>query len=110
MTGHEPLIRMRMQGWKPAHVSLNDRAWAYPWWRDRELMGFADVGVNPEEDVGRLDLRFVVGLPVFVEQRDSDRMRRLVLACEAAGASRVFGFSGDKAVCTAGEDQAWRSC
>jgi hypothetical protein len=47
---------------------------------------------------------------VFVEQRDSDRMRRLVLACEAAGASRVFGFSNDKAVCTAGEDQAWRSC
>ena len=110
MTGHEPLIRMRLKGWKPAHVSLHSRPWAYPWWRDQDLLAFPDVGVHPDEDVARLDLRFVVGLPVFVRQDDPDRMRRLVLACEAAGASRVFGFCNDKAVCTAGEDQAWRRC
>jgi hypothetical protein len=110
MTGHEPLIRMRMQRFKPAHVTLNDRSWAYDWWRCEHLMPYPDIGIDPEEAIERLDLRFVVGLPVMVEQRDRDRLRRLMLACEKAGAKRVYGFAPGVAVCSVGEDQTWRKC
>lgn len=109
MTGHEPLLDMRRQGWKPAHVSLNDRAWAYPWWKTAETLPFADVGIAPGDDVGRLDLRFTFRLPVIVDQADPYRLRRLVLACEDAGAARVYGFTATQAICTHGEDQTWRN-
>jgi hypothetical protein len=123
MRGHEPLLAMRRGGRRPLHVTFT----AGPtvtgsdhWSRVPELLPFPEVSVEDRDNLDALDLRFVVGLPVLVDiGPDVERMKRLVLACEAAGAARVYGFSHrdlghDRhetlaAVCTAGEDQAWRN-
>ena len=114
---------MRRRGMRPAHVTFT----AGPpmtgpghWSRVPELLPFAEVSVDERDSPEALDLRFVIGLPVLVDiGPDVDRMRRFVLACEAAGAARVYGFATRQigpekhetlaAVCTAGEEQEWRN-
>ena len=123
MRGHEPLLAMRRRGMRPQHVTFTagpPMPGAGHWSRVPELLPFAEVSVEDRDNPDALDLRFVVGLPVVVDiGHDVGRMRRLVLACEAAGARRVYGFATREigyerhetlaAVCTAGEDQAWRN-
>lgn len=120
MRGHEALVAMRRNGQRPAHVTLlaSDGP-ADSWALVPELRAFPVVTI-PSRDVPELlDLRFVVGLPVIVDGGENvDRMRRLVLAAEEAGAARVYGCAyrnlpGDRfeplaAICTHGEDQLWR--
>ena len=122
MKGHEPVLAMRRGGKRPLHVTLSNVAAAASehWSQHHELAPFPDVTVEPNDCPELLDLRFVVGLPVLVDiGPDVERMKRLVLACEQAGASRVYGFARiDKninvstvlaAICTEGEDQSWRN-
>ena len=118
MTGHQPLIAMRMAGKRPAYVSLWDEP-GIDFAKHPELQAFPDVRITPEDVPERLDLRFVVGLPVVVTVSDNDRLKRLVLACERAGAASVYGvrpstnpyaMTPDGACfCTQGEDQTWRN-
>jgi hypothetical protein len=119
MRGHEPLLAMRRRGLCPVRVHL-DIAARRPidWHVWRESQAEADVVVDPTETPELLDLRFVVGLLVFVTGAEPARVKRLVLAAESAGADRVFGFAhrqvgpdrfeslGD--FCTVG-GQAWRA-
>lgn len=121
MRGHEPLLAMRRNGKRPAHVTLHSHAGrAHAWWAYPEGLPFPEVHVEPADTPELLDLRFLVGLPVIVDAgADVARMRRLVLAAESAGAERVYGFAAEPlghgrfrslaAVCTAGEDQQWRN-
>lgn len=107
MRGHLPLLAMRRRGLKPAFVTLSDiEPPAWPKWA--ELQPFPDVCIEAADSPDLLDLRFVVGLPVVVSIDDETRMRRLVLAAEKAGASRVYGCAaGVPTICTEG-DQSWR--
>lgn len=121
MRGHEHLLVMRRSGKAPAHITLlaaPGKAW--PWWLYPEQQPYPEVQVEPNDVPELLDLRFVVGLPVVVTCTDDvPRMKRLVLAAEAAGARPVVGFchrhlGGDRietldSVCTTLEDQSWRS-
>lgn len=109
MRRHEPLIAMRRRGMRPALVTLTDLPSTTPWEAWRETLPFPDVEIEPSDSPELVDLRFVVGLPVLVSIDDEQRMRRLVLAAEQAGAGRVYGCAdGVPTICTEGEDQSWR--
>ncbi len=110
MRGHESIIAMRLRGRRPALVWMHDDPECadldWPLWR--ESLPYPNVLLSPEDSPARVDLRFVVGLPVMVSFHDVIRMQRMVLACEAAGASSVIGLAGAVVVTTQG-DQSWRN-
>lgn len=107
MRGHEGVILMRRSGYRPQHVSLTDAPGAWHWTRYPEQHATPAVFVDPMDTVARLDLRFLVGLTVFV---DTDfRAKELVLACESAGAEIVFGVVNDAMICTKSGGQEWRN-
>ena len=120
MRGHEGVIAMRRKGSRPAHVTLQiGDGPADSWPSVPELHPYPVVMVHPVDVPELLDLRFVVGLPVIVDGGESvERMRRLMLAAEDAGAVPVYGFASRPmpggrfeplaAACTQGEDQLWR--
>ncbi len=109
MRRHEALLSLRRRGMRPALVTLTDLASPLPWESRRESLPFPDVEIEPGDSPELLDLRFVVGLPVLVSIDDPERMRRVVLAAEQAGAGRVYGCAyGVPTICTEGEDQSWR--
>lgn len=96
MRGHEPLIAMRLRGLKPASCWLTDvdaAGLCREWQNWAESRAKPLVLVEPGENLQRLDLRFLVGLDVFVDMVEPDRMRAVVEACDAAGAHRVVGMS-----------------
>jgi len=109
MRGHEPLIAMRLKGVRPAMVWLHDNPACadLDWHLWRESWAQPNVLIGPEDSPARVDLRFLVGLPVVVAFNDAARMQRMTLACEEAGASNVVGLAGETAICTTG-DQSWR--
>lgn len=120
MRGHEPLLAMRRRGIRPATVDLHiGTRRPIDWHQWAESLPHADVVVAPDEAPERLDLRFVVGMPVTVTGEEPERVKRLVLAAEAAGAASVLGFAfrdlpHGKAqhlgcFCTTVEDQSWRA-
>ena len=91
MRGHLPIIAMRRRGAAPSTVTLSDTrmdAWC---WRDwPEFMPHAQVQVEPADAPRRLDLRFVVGMTVFVDGYNANRVNALADAAERAGADRVI--------------------
>lgn len=121
MRGHEPLLAMRRRGIRPVSVDLRTSAGKpLDWWAWREVQGLPDVVIEPGDVPESLDLRFVVGLQVTVCcDGQAERLKRLVLACEAAGAPRVLGYlhrpGGPDGITCIGEmhthcgDQSWRA-
>lgn len=92
MRGHEALIALRLRG-KALPVSIGtDDAGNQLTARWREMgMGTAFVSIGPTDRVASLDLRFVVGLEVWIDGRDAHRVAEVFEAVRAAGASRVLG-------------------
>jgi hypothetical protein len=93
MKGHEPLIAMRLRGRLPASVHL--RADGGPCWEwtvpaHAGAPIHADIVVDPEESIGRLDLRCFVGLTIHLNGQDPERVKALSIACMEAGAARVI--------------------
>lgn len=89
MRGHEAIVAMRRRGMRPEHVTLTDQVPLKPW---SGVEAFPEVGIERADNPDRIDLRFLVGLPVFVKVfGDEPRMRRLVAAAERAGAEFVTG-------------------
>lgn len=85
MTGHEPIIVMRMRGMKPSIVFLNDISEKADW----HIYGeHASVNVGGEP-IERLDLRFLVGCVVSVFAAEKKRSCGLFEACKRAGAVKV---------------------
>lgn len=107
MRGHEPLIAMRLRGRRPPFVRFDLdpmpwRDWAdWPTWTDTAM-----VEVSPSDAIGRLDLRFVVGMPVAVMGSDDGRVSALFYAARNAGASRVLAF-GEAVVADSAMEDTW---
>ena len=109
MRGHTQVIAMRRKGYAPSAVWLYDTPPDAP----RESQRFAwpafgqsaDVSIEADENPGRLDLRFVVGLRVHVMAADEQRLQAITEQAMECGAKRVLGTltqgSGDAAKCIA---------
>jgi hypothetical protein len=99
MIGHDPLIAMRKTGIKPAAVHLVDEVCqlARDWHAPQTLSGqrmqqhTPCIAIEDKDAVQRLDLRFLVGLVVFVSGNTEARAKSMFEACKRAGASRVIG-------------------
>lgn len=97
MNGHQQVISMRMQGQRPQRLMV----FAGPVtlgavWED----GTPCVDIPPSDNLERLDLRFMVGLPVEViggEELFGGWLGKVTRACIEAGAKPVFVF-GDSRV------------
>lgn len=92
MRGHEPVIAMRRRRQAPMAVRLHvggDLPEAL--WRDwPTFTGTAQVHIPDSDNLERLDLRFVVGLLVWVDAHDEARMLAVEDAVKRAGACRVL--------------------
>lgn len=89
MTGHEPLIAMRRAGRVPVSVvmTFDPRLCPIDWTKVNRSVAY--VAVDNAKAPCRLDLRFLVGLPVIVIGDVGDRVRELTAAAVKAGAERV---------------------
>lgn len=97
MRGHEALIVLRRQGWRPAGGVIVDASpsgvdrWARDWPRMGMSMAFVDI--EPGDPVH--DLRFAIGLTVQVIGNDVRRVGEVAQAFVAAGAATVIAGAGD---------------
>jgi hypothetical protein len=84
---------MRMRGVIPAAVfvetdlGLWHLAGEWPRWMPRHAYLF----IEAKDSLPLLDLRCLVGLPVFVQGEDETRVNGVAAACAKAGAKRVIG-------------------
>jgi len=99
MLGHTPLIALRKQGIKPAAVYLSDevtqlvRDWHAPVTLTGKPMEQHSpcIAIEDKDAPHRLDLRFLVGLVVFVSGNTESRAKAMFEACKKAGAAKVIG-------------------
>ena len=111
MRGQENIIAMRMKGVKPAGmVWLCD----YPIRPEFIEWQYASDCMNPSvsvhgDEIGALDLRFVVGMPVDVTGTDSRRVKALAGACRRAGASTVIANDGKRFASWKAGEAAWQT-
>ena len=85
MKGHEELIRLRMQGFKPEFVFIND----YPCKTDWAAYGDMATVCTAGKPLESLDLRFLVGIKVNVASLSKKRAQRLFQLCKENGAVLV---------------------
>lgn len=109
MTGHEPLVAMRLRGRQPASVHINANGnsvgnWTIPAYPGAPL--HAELNVHPSETIGRLDLRCIAELTVHLNGDDPQRVAALRDACIEAGARRVIACCPDWTDDTQG-DLSW---
>lgn len=95
MRGHEPILSMRRSGATPQGVWIFDQQDYTPsshptrgWVIDTAQ---ATVELLPTDSPARLDLRFCVGLTVYTQGGDLNRLEALERALLKAGAARVLG-------------------
>lgn len=89
MRGHDKLIAMRLEGLKPKSVSLCDFPIDTDWAKWGDLPRICVKG-DPIVD---LDLRFVVGLMVFIDSNSEERAEALLQKCIDNGAAIVASSS-----------------
>jgi len=89
MKGHIDLIKMRMASKKPASVAIYDYPFDTDWTKYGDLPRVCVHG----EAVVDLDLRFVIGMVVFIESNSEARADQLLEKCIAMGASIVAASS-----------------
>lgn len=104
MRGHEPLIALRRSGCTPPFGVSIETAEAPSAWPARwHAMGYepsrAHVHIGPQERLHALDLRFVVGMDVYVDGTSARRVREVMVAVKAYQPARVvcvvFEHRGD---------------
>jgi hypothetical protein len=99
MQGHTALIAMRKTGIKPAAVYVSDevtqltRDWHAPVTLTGKPMEQHSpcIAIEATDRIRSLDLRFLVGLVVFVSGETEARAKEMFEACKRAGAVRVIG-------------------
>lgn len=92
MRGHDTLIATRMAGYRPqVPVVLHCPLVA---WTFQDAPSYVQIPAAERAD--RLDLRFVVGLPVAVLGDDPARVLEVCEAVKSAGAVGVIGLAGEK--------------
>ncbi len=111
MRGHENIIAMRKGGNKPAGA-----VWVcdYPVQPSLLQWRYADDCKNPNvctagDHAADLDMRFVVGLPVFVHGDDAARVRAIAAQCRKVGADRVVASTPDKLAIWNKGDAKWQT-
>lgn len=92
MLGHQPLIAMRRAGAMPDMVFVETSPELYASTEDwpEESPSRAQVRVTPNDPVHRLDLRFLIGLKVWVTGTDADRVFAVAEACHRHQVARVI--------------------
>ena len=86
MRGHEPIIAMRRCGVVPAAVWLHDtpgRTDQPRKWTETGLQ--AQVEIDADENPRRLDLRFAVGLTLWVQSTDERRLQAITEQAQLCG-------------------------
>jgi hypothetical protein len=88
MKGHEGIIKMRQQGYAPHIVHIDDYVFESPLtdWEEQDQV--PTVCVN-KDALEMLDLRFLVGLKVFISSHTEERAKKLFDLCKKAGAKMV---------------------
>ena len=113
MRGHQPIVAMRHRHLMPPAVWVSTEQ--NDLWRDWALYGGnAHVEVEADDSPRRLDLRWVVGVPVvWVEGADKGRLMAVAKAFRDAGAKRVIAhlYAADKLVFVADTEGVltWRN-
>lgn len=92
MKGHEPLVEMRMNGYVPNCVWIDTDQDFLETWRTWPAMNNASANIQIEQGDKRPDLRFVIGLPCYVQGSNSAAVFAVRDACIAAQASRVVAM------------------
>jgi len=107
--GQEALIATRMAGYRPqVPVVLHCPLEAWPF---QDAPSY--VQIAPGERIDRLDLRFVVGLPVVVVGENEERVKTLCKAAQEAGCTGTLGIASEKpqiafqGLCWASGDTDW---
>ncbi len=103
MIGHTPLIALRTAKRKPAAVYVSDevtqltRDWHAPVTLSGKPMEqhAPCIAIEDKDSIGSLDLRFLVGLVVFVSGNTESRAKAMFEACKSAGAAMVVGCHVD---------------
>ena len=91
MRGHEQLIDVRRRRYVPKTVQIWAGTDALKGWADwNGNSAHAEVEIQDSEPLSSLDLRFCVGLVVFVTGTDPFRVAAIHAGCLAAGAARVL--------------------
>lgn len=99
MKGHDALIALRKQGFKPAgvwicHAHDPSRGWA-SWMRYAGHDRYPEVEILPTEVPELLDLRFAIGLVAHVSgMKEYAKAKRLHKALVEAKAKRVITVCG----------------
>lgn len=88
MKGHQGIINMRMQGFAPILISIDDYEFTSPL-IDWETHNDSPTICVSKTHVESLDLRFLVGMMVSISSASEDRAKRLFNACKRAGAKTV---------------------
>lgn len=100
MTGHQPIIAMRLAKLRPVGVHVSDVADEATDWNKQPnpftKQFHAHVAIYPSDQVKNLDLRFLVGLQTCVSGFDSmQRTQEVFEAAKKAGAKPCVGFYDD---------------
>ena len=93
MKGHENIIQIRLDGFKPKAIWFYLRDYpkfAYHWDSFAEGYDTPEVFVADADHIKTLDLRFVFGLPVHIIGGDEVRAKELLQALKAAKAKHVY--------------------
>lgn len=92
---HEHLLAMRRRGYKPADVWIEvdgSPALIDAMVELNRIPGSHHVVIEPEDVIGALDLRFLVGCRVYVQGENSARVRDVFAAAQDHAADRVVAF------------------
>ena len=94
MRGHEPIVKARQKGAKPAgFVEVLLQPWPRGDWATTEFRR-GRVFVEPGDTIDLLDLRFAVGCDVLVDGSNRQRVERLYAALQRHKARRVIANCG----------------
>lgn len=85
MRGHERIMEMREQGFKPKIVFLNDWPCETNWFETGEHVTISTDG----DSIDTLDLRFLIGCTVSISSETESRAKGLFELCKQAKAQTV---------------------
>lgn len=96
MKGDEPLIDMRMKGSIPSSVWIDTDEDKLESWRYWLSMNNQHASVQLEPGDRHPDMRYVIGLPCYIQGSDSKAVFKARDACIEAKASRVIAMVMEK--------------
>jgi hypothetical protein len=91
MKGHDGIIKMRMQGYKPSAIWIFDFPCVPKW---EEFQDDPEVCVHGD-NLNTLDLRYTVGLVVHINGDTEERAKKLLDLCVQHSASKVIACAND---------------